>query len=618
MKKLVYFLIALFNTAFSFATTINIGDYGLKPNSGENAIPYLEKALTDSRQYSLCTIFFPRGEYHFHPNMPAGYSDSAYFATKMSGFKNLTIDGNGSEFIYHGKTIPFKISGCENLVLKNFLIDYKRPMVTQGEFVLVSDTSICLKIDKEQYPYEIVGNKVWYLGEGWRSDKCKYNQLFDKRTGNIVPETHDDPVGDFYTHEAYEVKPGIISFKGPFNWTTRPKVSNVVTMYNYIYAANTFQFEKCRNVVIENIKIFHGGSLAVFGTSTEIVTIDNLDIVARKSKGRLFSNMADGIHLKGCKGVIKIENCEYNGSGDDFVNVHNMYGVVKDRLSETKLRVRSFKAFTFAVGDSVWFVDHRSGEKLSVNKIKAVKLISGSEWAGEFELGFFKRIPASINQTDLIESREWLPQVLIRNNKILKRHRGSGIRVTTPKKIVIENNYFNTAGHAILIEGDLAGWLESGAVEDMVIRNNVFDNCLTSGSVSGGRWEWGEAIIDITPSVKPVNENSVAFHRNIIISGNKFRFFDYPVLRARSVENLQFINNSLKRTYVQEPYTVVKSNFLLEGCRQVKIIGNKFSKNFLGKNISTAFMRDNEVVIDPKQGLKVENDGLKTIHLLEW
>lgn len=618
MKKIFIFLLSVFQSFLLFANVINIGDYGLKPNTTENAIPYLEKALSEAKLSSSCTIIFPKGDYHFRPVMSDGYSDNTYVANRIKGIKNLTLDGNGSEFIYHEKTIPFLISGCENLIFKNFSIDYKRPMVTQGEFVLVSDSAIHLKIDKEQYPYEIIDNKVWYIGEGWRSDKCKYNQLFDKQTGNIIPKTHDDPVGDFYAHSATEVEPGVISFKGPFNWTTPPEVSNVVTMYNYIYAANTFQFEKCKNIVIEHIKIYHGGSLAVFGTSTENVTIDNLDIAARQSKGRLFSNMADGIHLKGCKGLIKIENCEYNGSGDDFVNVHNMYGPIMNRLSETKLLVRSFKAFTFASGDSVWFVDHINGKKLSANKIKSVINKNGSEWSGEYELEFCNNIPLTVKQADLIESKEWLPQVLIRNNKILKRHRGSGIRVTTPKKVIIENNYFNTAGHAILIEGDLAGWLESGAVEDMIIRNNVFENCLTSGSVTGGRWEWGEAIIDITPSVKPLNENSVAFHRNIIISGNKFRFFDYPILRARSVENLQFINNFLKRTYIQEPFTVVKSNFLLEGCRNVKISGNKFSKNILGKNISTSFMKDDDIAVDPKQGLKVENNGLKYSKLLEW
>jgi hypothetical protein len=618
MNKIVILFISVFHAVLSFATVINIGDYGLKPNTDKNAIPYLEKALNDAKQYSSCTIIFSKGTYHFHPEMPDGYSDNTHIANKITGHKNLTIDGKGAEFIYHGKTIPFIISDCENLVFKNFSIDYQRPMVTQGEFVLVSDTAIHLKIDKEQYPYEIIDNKVWYIGEGWRSDKCKYNQLFDKQTGNIIPKTHDDPVGDFYTHCAIEVKPGIISFKGPFNWTTRPEVSNVITMYNYIYAANTFQFQKCKNIVIENISIYHGGSLAVFGTTSENVTIDNLDIVARESKGRLFSNMADGIHLKGCKGLIKIENCEYNGSGDDFVNVHNMYGVIENRLSENKLLVRSFKAFTFSVGDSVWLVDHHSGKKFSTNKIKAINLVSGREWAGEYELEFYDLIPSSIEAKDLIESREWLAQVLIRNNKIFKRHRGSGIRVTTPQKVVIERNYFNTAGHAILIEGDLDGWLESGAVEDLVIKNNVFDNCLTSGSVTGSRWEWGEAIIDITPSIKPIDDNAAAFHRNIIITGNKFRFFDYPVLRARSVENLQFINNSLKRSYVQQPYTVVKSNFLLEGCRKVKISGNKFSNDFLGKNISTTFMIDTDIELNTKQGLKLENDGYKYTNKLEW
>ncbi|MFH1268636.1 MAG: hypothetical protein ABIK89_23165 [Planctomycetota bacterium] len=78
------------------------------------------------------------------------------------------------------------------------------------------------------------------------------------------------------------------------------------------------------------------------------------------------------------------------------------------------------------------------------------------------------------------------------------------ILLTTPEKTVIEKNYFRTAGTAILIEGDTSFWYESGANTDVVVRNNVFEDCLTSGGSGPGiRGQWGNAIISITPSHLP-------------------------------------------------------------------------------------------------------------------
>jgi hypothetical protein len=595
------------------AEVINIAKYGLKPNTKENAIPYVMKALNEAKNYSSTTIVFPKGRYDFHPSMPAGYSLATYKAITIKDLKNITIDGQGAEFIIHGRTAPFVIENCENITLRNFAIDWDRPMVTQGEFVAVTDNYVDLKIDKVQYPYVIEDGKVFYIGEGWKTDLCKDNQMFDKVSGKIIPYTHDNPAGEFFKGKATEISSGVIRFNGPFKWERKPHVNEIITMYHGIYVVCTFDYDRCKDVKMKNVTIYHGGSMGVKATFTENISIDKVDIVARKSKGRLFSNMADGFHLKGCKGLIKIENSEYNGGGDDYMNVHNMYCLVNDVINKNTLEVLSLKGTFFAEGDKVWFVNHKTGQRAAMGKVKSIKLKKGNFYTGVLDIEFEENLPEFIGEDDAIESAEWLAEVEIRNNKILKRHRATGIRVTTPKRVVIENNYFNTAGTAILIEGDFQFWLESGAVDNMVIQNNVFDDCLTSGSKLGGKWEWGEAVITITPSFRPNAENSLPYHRNIIITNNKFNFFDFPVLRARSVGNLQFTNNTLTRTYTYKPYAWIKSNFLLEGCRNVNISNNKFSKDFLGKNITTTFMLPSDLKLDTHQGLTVTRDDQKYI-----
>ena len=123
---------------------------------------------------------------------------------------------------------------------------------------------------------------------------------------------------------------------------------------------------------------------------------------------------------------------------------------------------------------------------------------------------------------------------------MLKQNRGRSILVTTPAKVLIENNYFRSAGAAVLIEGDTELWFESGAVCDITIRNNLFEDCYTSGNnIIDGPWGWGEGVISISPSFRPQDADAKAYHRNIRIVGNTFRHFDCAVLFARSAEGLE-------------------------------------------------------------------------------
>lgn len=43
-------------------------------------------------------------------------------------------------------------------------------------------------------------------------------------------------------------------------------------------------------------------------------------------------------------------------------------------------------------------------------------------------------------------------------------------------KSIIEHNVFQNAGAAILIDGDSNNWFESGSTNDIIIRENKFDN----------------------------------------------------------------------------------------------------------------------------------------------
>jgi len=120
---------------------------------------------------------------------------------------------------------------------------------------------------------------------------------------------------------------------------------------------------------------------------------------------------------------------------------------------------------------------------------------------------------------------------------------GEGQLVSTPGKVVIENNDFVSSGEAILIAGDANGWYESGAVSDVLICGNRFHpSCLTSW------YEYGEGIISICPII-PKLDPEKPYHRNIRIEDMDMICFGRLTVTDHGGRDCQFRQDQ-KRTFM--------------------------------------------------------------------
>ena len=52
--------------------------------------------------------------------------------------QNITFDGQGSEFIFHGRMIPFALLNGKNITLKNFSVDFAVPALRQLQILDVN------------------------------------------------------------------------------------------------------------------------------------------------------------------------------------------------------------------------------------------------------------------------------------------------------------------------------------------------------------------------------------------------------------------------------------------------------------------------------------------------
>ena len=71
--------------------------------------------------------------------------------------------------------------------------------------------------------------------------------------------------------------------------------------------------------------------------------------------------------------------------------------------------------------------------------------------------------------------------------------------------------------------------------------------------------------------------------------------FDYPILFARSVDGLTFMQNKLIRNNIYQPYHYRKDGITLEACRNVRIGKNTVEGDVLGRRIKLENMSRRDV-----------------------
>jgi polygalacturonase len=213
----------------------------------------------------------------------------------------------------------------------------------------------------------------------------------------------------------------------------------------------------------------------------------------------------------------------------------------------------------FFAGDSVAFVNSKTLMSLGTAKLNAVKLINRREMEIEVE----GPLPSFVKPGLCIENLTWTPEVIIQNSHF-ERTNTRGLLLTTRRKVLIQNNTFYHVGmYPILIADDALSWYESGAVRDVTIRNNRFDEC---------GYNSGSSAICIAPENHEVLEGSFV-HKNIRIENNSFKVYGMPLLSARSVEGLVFANNNIARSGGL-PADTTQASFQLTGCNKVVIERN--------------------------------------------
>lgn len=554
--------------------TVSVTRFGVKTNSFENASPAIVKAIEYSKSKENVVLKLPGGRIDLWPEgavkreLYVSNSTEADTLSKVRniGFcfenvKNLTLEGNNTLVVLHGKMVSFALLNCTNMVLKNIRFDYERP--TMSEMTIKSVTGYT--VEAEIHPdskYVIDQGRISFYGEGWKN-KSYHTILFDPRE-NIMSYSTFKP---FLASKAIQTQPFHVRFEG--NFTDSKLSPGDVLTFRDPYRDNCGGFiDLCHDIKLENLKMYYMHGLGIVSQFSENISLLKVMAAPRENSGRVIASFADCFHFSGCRGLVKIDSCFTSGSHDDPINVHGTHLQITTIDETKKITVRfmhhqtyGFEAF-FA-GDSILFVNPQTLMSVGTAKLKSAKLIN----LREIELEVEGNLSENVKTGFCIENLTWTPEVIIRNSRF-ERTNARGLLITTRRKVLIENNtFFRTGMYPILIADDASSWFESGPVNDVTIQNNTFEEC-GYNSESGA--------INIAPeNHEPVVGNIV--HHNIYIINNTFIVFDGAVLSARSVENLEFTGNQIIRSHFLETENKPVA-ISLTACKKVRIEKNNFNQ----------------------------------------
>ena len=582
--------------------TVRVTDFGAEPGSRRNATAAVRRALDACRKAERPVLVFPKGRYDFWPE---GGVEKVYFESNttdnnpkrlalfIEGLTGLTVEGNGSAFVFHDRIQPITVDGSREVTIRDLSIDWDIPLSAEAVVADATEDHIDLRIDERQFPHVVEDGRLVFTGEGWRS-AWRSAMEFDGRTLQVVPGTGDAGClgRNWREHRADIVAPGLVRLHRRFE--RRPAVGNVLVLrHSDRDHAGIFAVDS-RDVTVENVNLYHAAGLGLLAQFTENLTVRNFNAVPSPAR-RVLSGHDDGIQVSNCRGLVLVERCRFHGLMDDPINVHGTSVRILEKPAPDRLVCRFMHEQSTGMawghaGDRVGFIENESMRTVGEGVLVSFTPIDRDT----FELRLARPAPAEIEPGDALENLTWSPDVTIRGNHFAS-NRARGLLVSTPGRVTIERNRFESSGSAILIAGDANYWYESGAVRDVVIRQNTFDAVCNSSP-----YQFGEGVISIMPEI-PKPDPAFPFHRNIRIQDNEFHPSDYPVLYAKSVDGLVFSGNRLSRGRAFEPYHARKATLTFEACRRVRVEGNRVAEDVLGRNIVLAGTPPSEVLIGPNQ-----------------
>lgn len=443
---------------------VKLRDFGAFPNDGKNDTPGIKKALDFCKKVSLTgagvKLIFEKGKYDLFSNIKKPKKSHIIDLNKA---KNILIDGNGAEIIIHDPLKGFfSVFKSENIIVKNFIIDYDPLPFTQGKITGVN-------IKNNYFDFKIDAGFPSLNEEMFQKASRVWGMLMDPK---IPGKLKDGAPNLFASKKFKELSPGLFRI----NIKAKRLLKAIEVGDNYVHLARTNGRSIFKSGYGKNISYLNNtnySSPAGTYNAFEMEEWNIIDARVKLKEGRLHSANADCFHVNGGKFGPWIENSLFEGYSDDAVNMKSTKRYILEQKSATELIVK----FDIRKNEVINIYNPREGILIGQYKVLDNKFLGDNK----MKITLDKPIEVELNtgqtkKKDLvyIESRS-NESFVIRNNTF-RNARRYGILLQNSYGIIERNVFENLSQSAITLENGV-DWGEGFIANNILINNNIFNNC---------------------------------------------------------------------------------------------------------------------------------------------
>jgi hypothetical protein len=460
-----------------------------------NATPAVRAAV--ERLGDGDTLRFAKGEYHFfeegakeHFLASVGSSTGMKkVVVHLEGKRNVTVDGNGASFVFHGDSFPFVAERCDGVKICNFTFRvFRLPLV---EFVITekNDEGFLCQFADGSAPYETKDGEIFFDMDEGRTDsrereisvhalrychiqyittpKCKRNK--DTLASTFYPVAAEDRGGGNvffrYVKDSHPKNAGKCSY---------PMNEPLCLLLGCGRSRSVMAFADCRDVEVADVAVRSGVAMGIVAEMCENIKIVRYSV--RPDEGRHVSLTADAIFLVDTKGNIEIADSEVSWGLDDVMNIHGNYTILrKVEGPRAELGIPRFNYtgyFPYRVGEQVEFSRGKGPGKQLLGRATITEFPKPGHDAERAAIVFDRDIPAEWIGCD-VANVSHAPKVWIHDNYF---HDYMHNRLSAFADIVFERNRLRN-GNVAILHDDLTGyWGECGPARTLVARDNVCED----------------------------------------------------------------------------------------------------------------------------------------------
>lgn len=463
-------------------------------------------------------------------------------ALNLMNASNVIVDGNGCSFLIQNPSAAFmRLDGSSKITVKNFYVDYDPLPHFVGILEGLSGSTLTLR-RQPGYPALNSTKMVSNFSQGsildknhrgWLKPYVKIGYSFTKST---IAATSDPDVFTIALTTAADAKD--FELGDPVVMWAR---ENSQALFRSMGSGHG------KDITYYNITSYASPTAHYLNNDTSDVKVLGCHSL-KKDATRWLAGNADGVHTKSNPLGPWIENCSFEGIGDDSVAIYNKGLGVSSQLGNTSVRVLG-TYFDLEVGDSFVIFNPRDGVTVGGTYTVTGVTASGSNYDVSFtpSLG---SLTLTGGQTDVTLNDQFFNLSRRNKNFMVRNCLFDGVRrygsiIRSCDGVIRNNVYQGATSAAVMIRNEATTWANGLFSERVLVKNNTIADC------GFDRGNFVRQLGAITVRITTTNNDAVPvtaasrLHQSITVADNNIKNWHQRAISLENAVNCIVDNNTI-------------------------------------------------------------------------